>query len=134
VGTIYFDTARKKTLPLKHGQRIHYCEEKQMVVSLNQTPAEIRDEANKEVWESTLREVIARTGMLAWHRDALIEEILEVERLAAGKQKKATKKTGNNRINSMLNARFLKHDLETGTLTSTLKPEKMEEIDDEEGF
>jgi len=134
VGTIYFDTARKKTLPLKHGQRIHYCEEKQMVVSLNQTPAEIRDEANKEVWESTLREVIARTGMLAWHRDALIEEILEVERLAAGKQKNATKKTGNNRINSMLNAGFLKHDSEKGILTSTLKAEKKEEIDDEEGF
>jgi hypothetical protein len=131
VGTIYFDTARKKTLPLKHGQRIHYCEEKHMVVSLNQTQGEIKEAEKMEERAVTLRAVMARTEMLAWHRKDLIEEILEVERLAAGNKKKAHAKTGNNRVNDMIKAGFLKHDSEKGILTSTLKAEKKEEIDDE---
>ena len=131
VGTIYFDTARKKTLPKAHGQRIHYCEEKHMVVSLNQTQGEIKEAEKMEERAVTLRAVMARTEMLAWHRKDLIEEILEVERLAAGNKKKAHAKTGNNRVNDMIKAGFLKHDSEKGILTSTLKAEKKEEIDDE---
>lgn len=130
IGTIYCPLPRGKPIPKKEGQRIQYDEEKQMVVSLNQTQQEIRQEEKRHEWKATLREVERRTQMKAWTRKELISEILEVERIAKGADKKATGKTGNNRVNDMQRAGFLKVSQENGNLISTLSDGKNEVMED----
>lgn len=120
VGTIYCPATRRKPIPKKDGQRIAYDEDAGMVVSLNQTPDEIKTAEKDAELKATLLKVEEITGAKAWTRPDLIDEILEIERLAKGAKEKATKKTGNNRVNSMLDSGLLKVSQENGNLISLL--------------
>lgn len=120
VGNIFAEVTRFAPIYRKDGQRIAWSDEAGMVVSLNQTAEEAKEETEKQYLEQLLRAIIERTNMRAWSRKDLIEELLEAEMELLGKTKKATTRTGQNRVNSMQKHFFLKVSQENGNLIANL--------------
>jgi hypothetical protein len=114
VGTIYAATTRKQSIPKEHGQRIGFSQSKMMVVSLEDTAAEVKEAEKVERLKEMLYRIQGRTDMLSWKYNTFIAELME-------DGEKCSDATAKRRRKSMLDCGILKHDGSTGILTSLLK-------------
>ena len=112
IGTIYAATTRKKTISKSQGQRIKYCEDMNMVISLEGTKKDEKDAEKLEELRELLYEVQDRTGVLIWNKETIVSAIIEVN----GK----SKKTAERRVRDMINACLLRHSGQKGNVVSLL--------------
>jgi 5S rRNA maturation endonuclease (ribonuclease M5) len=112
IGTIYAATSRRKPISKSQGQRIKYCEDKNMVISLEGTKKDEKDAEKLEELRELLYEVQDRTGVLIWNKETIVSAIIEVN----GK----SKKTAERRVRDMINACLLRHSGQKGNVVSLL--------------
>ena len=101
IGTIYAATTRKKTIPKAQGQRIQFCEYRQMVVSIEGTKKDEKDAEKLEELRELLYEVQDRTGALSWNKKTIVLEIIKVNG--------QSEKTAQRRVSDMENACLLEY-------------------------
>lgn len=115
IGTIYAATTRGKPIPKDEGQRIGWDKSVGMVASIRGTLAEEKFATRIEDWTRTLRDIEAKTGMLAWTHKQLVQEIADAEGVST--------RTGKTRIRQFLKGKILRHDASRGNYISTLPRE-----------
>ena len=99
VGTIYAATTRRQPVSKDNGQRVQFCSDRNMVVSIEGTKAEAKQSQEAEEMMHLIDELKDVTGTHVWKYSQLWKAIGDVE----GLKERAAKK----RIEKMLNAEVL---------------------------
>jgi hypothetical protein len=112
IGVIYAATTRRKTIPKAHGQRIEFCEQKSMVVSIEGTRQDIKNAEKVDELREMLYAIQDETGALGWIRKDLISIIK--------KMTKKSERTASRRVIDMVEACLLKVSQTNGNVVSQL--------------
>ena len=111
-GVIYAATTRRKTISKDQGQRIEFCEEKHMVVSIEGTRQDVKNAEKVDELRELLYRIQDETGALGWTRKDFVSIIKRI----IGKSEKTAKR----RANDMVEACLLRVSRTNGNVVSQL--------------
>ena len=112
IGLIYAQTTRRQPIPKNHGQRVKYCQDSNMVISIKETKAEIKQAEKAEDLRELLYSIQDKTGMLGWGRKEFEAHVSDV----TGK----SEKTGYRRTIELINACLVRVSGTNGNVVSTI--------------
>lgn len=113
VGTIYAEVTRGKPILKNEGQRIQFCQDKMMVVSIQGTPRDAKEAEEKFDVTELLYSVQEKTGALGWKYGDLIKQIMDIADVSNS--------TAKNRRTAMLKHGILKAGGQSANSVSLLE-------------